>query len=132
MLMQKNTRKYRDLDLNFTRHPSTNDVSVRVDDQAIIRSLRNLIYMSNYEKPFHPEIGSSVRQMLFENFTPLTTQYLKNAIIEVITNFEPRVRINEVIVQGREDENKFEVILNFYIQNNAKPTIITLFLERTR
>lgn len=146
--MATSTRTYRDLDLNFTRNPATKDVAIRVGEQAVIRSLRNLIYLSHYEKPFHPEIGSSVTQMLFEQMTPLTAQELKNKIIEVITNFEPRVKIDQVIVQSSSttsagssiplattldmDSNQFEVYIRFYLLNSANPIETTLFLERVR
>lgn len=125
-------RTFRDLDLNFTKHPSTKDVAARVGDQSVIRSVRNLIYLSFYEKPFHPEIGSSVRQMLFENLTPLTAQNLKTAIEDVITNFEPRVRIKEISIFAYYDSNQIEVKLEFFIENNINPTITTIFLERVR
>ena len=131
-MLNTNVRTFKDLDLNFTRHPSTNDVAMRTGDQAIIRSVRNLVYLAHYEKPFHPEIGSSVRQMLFENMTPLTAQHLKRAIEDVIRNFEPRVTLNDVVVQTREDLNRFDVSIQFYIVNNASPTTITVFLERVR
>lgn len=126
------TRTYRDLDLNFTRHPSTKDVAFRVGDQAVIRSIRNLVYLAFYEKPFHPEIGSSVRQMLFENMNSLTAQHIKRAIEDVIRNFEPRARLDDVVVQAQEDANKFEVSIQFYILNNTSPTQISFFLERVR
>jgi phage baseplate assembly protein W len=125
-------RIFRDLDLNFTRNPATGDISVRNGDQAIIRSVRNLVNLANYEKPFHPEIGSSVRQMLFENFGPLATQNIKRAIEDVINNFEPRVKLKDVIVQAVEDQNRFQVVIQFFIVNNAAPTVINMFLERVR
>lgn len=131
-MLNTNVRQFKDLDLNFTRHPATNDVATRVGDQAIIRSVRNLIYLGHYEKPFHPEIGSSVRQMLFENMTPLTAQNLKRAIEDVIRNFEPRVTLDDVVVQTREDLNRFDVSIQFYIVNNPTPTRINVFLERVR
>lgn len=130
--MAISVRTFRDLDLNFTKHPATKDVSVRTGDQAVIRSVRNLIYMAFYEKPFHPEIGSSVRQMLFENITPLTAQNIKRAVTEVIRNFEPRVEIKDVVVQAKEDQNYFEVAMEFYILNNATPVAISVFLERVK
>jgi phage baseplate assembly protein W len=130
--MAVSVRTFRDLDLNFTKHPATKDVSVRTGDQAVIRSVRNLIYMAFYEKPFHPEIGSSVRQMLFENITPLTAQNIKRAVSEVIRNFEPRVEIKDVVVQAKEDQNYFEVAMEFYILNNATPVAISVFLERVK
>jgi phage baseplate assembly protein W len=125
-------RTFRDLDLNFTKHPSTGDVSSRVGDQAVIRSVRNLIYLGHYEKPFHPEIGSSIRQLLFENMNPLTTQHIKRAIEDTIINFEPRVQLKDVVVQTKEDLNQFQVSIEFYIRNNATPTKISFFLERAR
>lgn len=132
MALQTTIRTFRDLDLNFTKNPATKDVASRVGDQAVIRSVRNLIYLAHYEKPFHPEIGSSIRQMLFEPMTSMTAQNIKRAIEDVIRNFEPRVRVNEVVVQAREDQNYFEVSIQFYIVNNTKPTIINVFLERVR
>jgi|APGre2960657404_1045060.scaffolds.fasta_scaffold10458_3 phage baseplate assembly protein W len=132
MAINTTVRTFRDLDLNFTRHPATNDVASRVGDQAIIRSVRNLINMSNYDKPFHPEIGGLVRQILFENISSLTAQHLKRAIQDIIVNFEPRVKLRDVVVQAREDSNSFDVSISFYIVNQATPTTINVFLERVR
>jgi phage baseplate assembly protein W len=125
-------RTFRDLDLNFTRHPATNDVATRIGDQAIIRSLRNLVNMANYDKPFHPEVGGVVRQLLFENVTAMTAQNIKDAITDVINNFEPRVSLTSVVVTSREDLNRYDVSISFYIVNQATPTTINLFLERVR
>jgi phage baseplate assembly protein W len=126
------TRTFRDLDLNFTRHPATNDVATRIGDQAIIRSLRNLVNMANYDKPFHPEVGGVVRQLLFENVTAMTAQNIKDAITDVINNFEPRVSLTSVVVTSREDLNRYDVSISFYIVNQATPTTINVFLERVR
>lgn len=125
-------RTFTDLDLNFTKNPATKDVAIRKGNQAVIRSVKNLINLSYYEKPFHPEIGSSVRQMLFEPLSPLTAQNLKRAIEDVINNFEPRVRLQNVVVQAFADSNQFEVAIEFFILNTATPTTITVFLERVR
>lgn len=125
-------RTFTDLDLNFTKNPATKDVAIRNGNQAVIRSVKNLINLSYYEKPFHPEIGSSVRQMLFEPLSPLTAQNLKRAIEDVINNFEPRVRLQNVVVQAFADSNQFEVAIEFFILNTATPTTITVFLERVR
>ena len=126
------TRTFRDLDLNFTRHPATNDVATRIGDQAIIRSVRNLVNMSNYDKPFHPEVGGVIRQLLFENVTAMTAQNIKDAITDVINNFEPRVSLSSVVVTSREDLNSYDVSISFYIVNQATPTTINVFLERVR
>jgi phage baseplate assembly protein W len=126
------TRTFRDLDLNFTRHPATNDVATRIGDQAIIRSLRNLVNMANYDKPFHPEVGGVIRQLLFENVNAMTAQNIKTAVKDVINNFEPRVSLIDVVVQTQEDMNRYDVSISFYIVNQANPTTINLFLERVR
>lgn len=126
------TRTYRDLDLNFIANPVTGDVSQLTGDAAVIRSVRNLIFSNFYERPFHPEIGSGVRGLLFEPLTPITMINLKNAIEEVIRNFEPRVRVDNIVVQGTADENRVQVLLRFFILNNTSPTQISVFLERVR
>jgi phage baseplate assembly protein W len=125
-------RTFRDLDLNFRKNPATKDVATRVGDQAVIRSIRNLLHLGNYEKPFHPEIGSQLRKMLFENMTSLSAQHVKQAVKDVITNFEPRAQLRDVVVQNRDDLNAFQVSISFYIVNNATPTQIDVFLERVR
>lgn len=130
--VQTRIRTYRDLDLNFNAHPVTGDVTMRIGDAAVVNSLKNLILTGFYERPFHSEIGSGVRQMLFENADPLTAQFLKKAILEVTKNFEPRVEMKDVVVQITPDQNSFQVIMEFYILNNAEPTIIDFFLKRVR
>ena len=125
-------RTFRDLDLNFTRHPATNDVATRIGDQAIIRSLLNLVNMANYDKPFHPEVGGVIRQLLFENVNAMTAQNIKTAVKDVINNFEPRVSLIDVVVQAQEDMNRYDVSISFYIVNQATPTTINVFLERVR
>lgn len=126
------TRTYRDLDLNFIANPVTGDVSQLNGDAAVIRSVRNLIFSNFYERPFHPEIGSGVRGLLFEPLTPVSMINLKNAIEEVIRNFEPRVKVDNIVVQATIDENRVQVLLRFFILNNTSPTQISVFLERVR
>lgn len=124
--------RYTDLDLTFTRHPVKNDLVLSVDDKAVIRSVRNLILTNHYERPFHPEIGSNVRKMLFEPISPLTANYLQREIEDTIKNFEPRVRIQQVLVQTAPDSNAYSAIISFYINNNTAPTTINFVLQRLR
>jgi len=130
--IQTRTRIYKDLDLNFNPHPVTGDVTMRIGDNAVISSVKNLILTGFYERLFHSEIGSGARQMLFENVDPLTADRLRAAILEVINNFEPRVDVNKVIVQVTPDKNQFQVIMEFFILNNTEPTVVDFFLERVR
>ena len=74
--IDRNVRQYSDLDLFFSKKISDNDISKITDVQAVKRSIRNLVLLNTYEKPFHPEISSGVRGMLFELMTPLTANIL--------------------------------------------------------
>ncbi len=124
--------RYIDLDLTFTRHPVKNDLVLSVDDKAVIRSVRNLILTNHYERPFHPEIGSNVRKMLFEPISPLTANYLQREIEDTIRNYEPRVRLQQVVVQTEPDSNAYSAIISFFINNNTAPTTINFVLQRLR
>ena len=93
----RNVKQYRDLDLFFSKK-SNKDVNKVTDVEAVKRSVRNLILLNSYEKPFHPEIAGDVRALLFENMTPLTSAVIARKIQDVIQNFEPRARLTGVDV----------------------------------
>jgi phage baseplate assembly protein W len=130
--MARNTRIFSDLDLNFTAHPVTKDISRRYDENAIKASLKNLILTSNYERPFHSEIGSQVRALLFEPATPMTRALLERSIEDLVTNFEPRVQLINVQADVSEDNNAVYVSVEFKIVNTERPLTLELVLERTR
>jgi phage baseplate assembly protein W len=132
--MAQTSRKYdySDLDLDFMAHPTTRDVVRKVGEDSIKRSVRNLVLTNYYDRPFRSYIGSNVQKLLFENADPLTETFLKDAIYEVITNFEPRVRIIEILASLSEDNNGFNVRLTYVIVNRNQPVQINLFLERIR
>ena len=130
--MARNTRTFTDLDLNFLAHPVTKDVTTKVDEQAIKASVRNLILTSNYEKPFHPEIGSPIKSLLFEPATPLLPVLIKKAIEQTIKNFEPRVQLTDVVANLSPDSNSIYVTVEFVIVNTTRPITIDLILYRTR
>ena len=88
--IDRNVRQYSDLDLFFAKKATSKDIRKVTDIQAVKRSVRNLVLTNHYEKPFHPEIGSGVRGILFEPMTPLTAYVLTRKIEDVIKNFEPR------------------------------------------
>jgi phage baseplate assembly protein W len=130
--MARNTRTFSDLDLNFTAHPLTGDIARKYDDEAIKQSVRNLILTNNYERPFHSEIGSQIRGLLFEPVTPMLNMLLKRAIIDTITNFEPRVRLIDVLVRFSPDNNDVYISIQYMIVNTTRPIQIDLVLKRTR
>jgi len=129
---QGSVRTFKDLDLNFTLHPVRKDVSKHINELAIINSVKNLVSTNFFEKPFRPEIGSSVRSLLFENVDPLIAVRLERNIAETITNYEPRVSIKKIRARPTSDENSYAVSLTFAIINNPVPITIDFFLERIR
>ena len=129
----RSVRKYSDLDLFFGKKSSDSDIQTVTDIQAVKRSIRNLILLNHYEKPFHPEIASGVRDMLFELMTPVTAQILARKIEDVIQNFEPRARLISVTALPNLDRNEYEVTIEFYVVNQPTELVdLTILLERVR
>ena len=129
----RNIRKYVDLDLFFEKKIPNNDVNKITDIQAVKRSVRNLVLLNPYEKPFHPEIGSGVRGMLFELMTPFVAAQLTKKIEDVINNFEPRARLVSVRSIPDYDRNAYEVSVEFYVVNAPTELVdLTIMLERVR
>lgn len=123
---------FKDLDLDFDIHPNTKQLNIVSGDVAVARALRNLIMTNNYERPFHPEIGCNIRQSLFDNILISTAVTIKNAIEEVVQNFEPRVSLNFVDVIASPDQNGYDVTISFFIINDPLAKKFNFFLERIR
>ena len=129
---KRSTRIYKDLDLDFGRNTVTNDVNKLTDVEAVKRSVRNLINTNHFERPFHPEIGGNVRALLFENMTPLTALNLQRKIEEVLSNFEPRAKITQIIADPDIDRNGYRLEIKFYVIGIQNPITVETFLERLR
>ena len=129
---KRSNRIYKDLDLDFGRNPVTNDVNKLTDVEAVKRSVRNLINTNHYERPFHPEIGSDVRAMLFEPMTPLNALNLQRKVAEVLNNFEPRIDLQQVLANPNIDNNSYELKIMFYVVGSNSPVEVETFLERLR
>jgi len=130
--MAINQHIYSDLDLTFLPSPATGDVSMKYDEQAVIRSIRNLLNTNLYDRLFQPDIGSTLNRLLFEPVTPLTATLIQNEVTRTITNYEPRARINTLVVSANPDGNAFNVALTVFIGNQTSPTAINILLQRTR
>ena len=128
----KSVRTFKDLNLDFARTSVTNDVVKIEDVEAIKRSVRNLVNTNFYERPFHPEIGSSVRDLLFEPITPLTSLNLQRKVEEVLNNFEPRIRLVQVLSRPDADLNRYSLRISFYVIGTTLPVTVETFLERLR
>jgi phage baseplate assembly protein W len=130
MLKSQNTSI--DLDINFDRNPLSGDVALRRDEEAIKRSLRNLILYRRGEKPFHPEISSGVQDMLFELIEPVMVIELKKRISEVIRNYEKRVSNAIVSIVDVLDRNEIRITIHFTIRNVQRVFSTTIALQRLR
>ena len=117
----------------FGRKSATKDISKVNGVQAVKRSVRNLILTNIYEKPFHPEIGSGIRGLLFEPLSPITAFVLSQRVEDVIENFEPRARLVGVRALPDLDRNAYEITIEFYVQNAPTELVdTTVLLERLR
>jgi len=128
----RSNRSYSDLNLNFNKNPATKDVAKLKDVEAVKRAVRNLILTNRFERPFHPEIGSDIRSLLFENMTPVVEVLLKDRIKETIDVYEPRADVTDIIVSGDSDRNEYRVQIEFRVLNVPDPIVVTEFLQRLR
>ena len=129
---QRSSRIYKDLNLSFQQNTATKDIQKLTDIEAVKRSVRNLINTNHYEKPFHPEIGSNLRAMLFENITPQMNHIISKNIELLIKNYEPRCRLVQVNTQPMFDRNGYACQIFFYEVNHPEPVTVESFLERLR
>ena len=131
--ISRNVRQYSDLDLFFGKRVVGSDVNKVTDIQAVKRSVRNLILLNTYDKPFHPEIAGGVREMLFENMTPIIGQIIARKVEDVIENFEPRARLVGVRAIPDLDRNAYDLSIHFYVVNAPTELVdLSVMLERLR
>ena len=129
---KRSSRIYKDLNLGFQKNTATKDIQKLTDVEAVKRSVRNLINTNHYEKPFHPEIGSNLRAMLFENMTPQMNHVISKQIEMLINNYEPRCRLVQVHTQPMFDRNGYACQISFYVVNYPEQVEVESFLERLR
>ena len=129
---KRSARIYKDLNLDFQQNTATKDIQKIEDVESVKRSVRNLINTNHYEKPFHPEIGSNLRGLLFENITPQISHYIGKQIEFLIKNYEPRCKLVEVDNRPNLDRNGYSVSISFYVVNVPNPVQVETFLERLR
>jgi phage baseplate assembly protein W len=133
MSVTRISRSFKDISLSFDPHPITKDLPVLVNQQAIRRSIRNLVQTIPTERFFNPILGSDVRQSLFEFVDFGTASVIRDQILNTISNFEPRVNDVDVQVDPRPDENEFEITVIFNIIGQEIPTQqFSFILEATR
>ena len=133
VIRQRQSRAFKDISLSFKRHPVTNDILALRNEDAIKRSVRNLVETINEERFFNPLLGSRVRESLFEVPDNTIRATLKSQIENSILNFEPRVNLTDVIINHPNDTNDLEVTVVYdIIGQEATPQEITFILQPTR
>ena len=132
-LSKRSAKIYKDLNLNFLAHPVKKDIQRLYDIESVKRSVRNLVNLNRFDKPFHPEIFAGVRELLFEPVSPFVIDILQSQIENILNVYEPRIDLQSVIIIDNSDNNEYRITIDFFILN-VKSDIITLetILERTR
>ncbi|HAJ06385.1 MAG TPA: hypothetical protein DCL76_07520 [Chloroflexi bacterium] len=124
---------FKDLSVTFKPHPITDDLLVVKDKAAIFQSIKNLLLTRKGERPFQPNLGSSLDTALFEPLDFGSAAIVRNEIRECLKDYEPRIRVDQVGVEPDDQNNGYEISLQFTIVGrDDAPEAIEFFLERTR
>lgn len=123
---------YSDLSTNFDIHPNKKDVMRTFNEEAVKRSIRNIIMTVRGERLMNPQYGSDINSILFENMTPSSEEMLKEYITTAINNYEPRANIIAVVVTALYDMNAYGVTIVFSTINRKEPVTIELLINRVR
>ena len=131
------TYTYRDFSLFFTSNPVTGDLSTLTDVADIKRAIRNLVLTNEFDRPFHPEIASHVRDLLFQPFTVITYNLIKERIEKVLELFEPRANLTKIVIDDKEfqkmDNNTLSLKIFFTLKNApTNEENVEIMLERIR
>ena len=133
MPVQRLSKGFKDLSASFQTSPLSNDLIALKNESAIARSVRNLVLTIQGERPFQPVLGTGVSRLLFENMDKLTASAIRSEVRTTIENYEPRVEINEIIVEPDYEGNAMNVTLQYFIIGiDAPEQELTFALEPTR
>ena len=124
--------QFKDLDLDFLAHPVTRDIVQKTDAEAVKRSLRNLVLMSRFDKPFKPQIDSRISKLLFEPVSPLVALAIRSNLMDMIGRYEPRARVNDIQVVFDAEYNSFNVSISFLVINSREVSNVSVSIERLR
>lgn len=128
----RRTARYSDLKTNLDAHPDKKDLVLNTNEDAVKRSIRNLMLTEPYERLYKPRLGAGLAAYLFENIDIYTEIEIRDAIISTVENFEPRAQLQQVDVSARADENGYDAKIVFTTINNPNPTTLNVILERVR
>ena len=123
---------HRDLDLKLGIHPIRKDLNVLKDDNAIKNAIRNLLVTNANERPFQPFLGANLRGLLFEPADALTKIALRENILDVIKNHEPRVEVQDIDIKDLADQNAYRILLKMRIKEFDNEDTVEIILRRLR
>lgn len=130
--MASNTKKFRDISMVFQSHPVTNDIATKSDVSAVKQSIRNLVLTQHYERPFHPEKGCQIYSLLFENINAVTLQIARQVVINVLTQYEPRANILDVVIEDQSIHNAVNVTIYFTVINSDIVEQVSVYVDDLR
>ena len=128
----KNRKTYKDLSFDFTANPQTGDVATVKDAVSVKRGIKNILLTAPFERLFQPEVGSGIKNILFEPMTPLTEQRLSDACTDAIEAWEQRASLINIAVISEEEYNRYRVAIKFSINNSLVTEQVDVFLNRER
>jgi phage baseplate assembly protein W len=124
---------FSDVNVSFTPHPVTGKLPVLKNADAVKRAVRNLILTNFGERPYEPLYGGNVRALLFENTDdPLLESLIQTRIEAAIENFEPRAKVDRVVVDVKPDSNALVIKIRFTIVSERFPVDLEVAIERVR
>lgn len=123
---------YADIFNDLDKHPISDDVAVKTNENAVKQAIKNLLLTDRGERLFQPDIGGNIRKMLFENITPQTITVLEQMIQDVLDVYEPRANIIDIVVSSNEDRNEVNISLVFNVINRQEPVSLDIVLNRVR
>ena len=125
-------KSYKDLSFDFTANPQTGDVATVKDAVSVKRGIKNVLLTAPFERLFQPELGSGIKNILFEPMTPLTEQRLSDACRDAIDAWEKRASVIDITVISEEEYNRYRVAIKFNINNSLETEQVDVFLNRER
>jgi len=125
-------KSYKDLSFDFTANPQTGDVATVKDAVSVKRGIKNILLTAPFERLFQPEVGSGIKNILFEPMTPLTEQRLSDACADAIEAWEKRASVINITVISEEEYNRYRVAIKFNINNSLETEQVDVFLNRER
>ena len=131
MPIQTNTF-FSDFNMSFATHDTTKDLSILTNENSVKQAIKNLILTDVFERPFQPGIGCNIRNVLFELFSPQTSDRAKTYIRETIEQYEPRASIKDISVSPDVDQNSLAATIKFSIINTVEIQNLTVLVDRIR